>query len=190
MKVVVFDGSLRSGGAISTLLARVSQALEAEGVETEALRLERNPYTGCWMCGQCGHRRDLSCSRPPEDGLRRAVRKLLAADGVVIGSPAYSARCSPAAQALMLRAERTRRAGVERPLAGKVAAAVVDVRSAGSSGTSRTLTDWFRAHDMIVVDAGDVDARAGATDAARDDGEAAMAELGRAMARALERAKG
>ena len=96
------------------------------------------------------HRRDLSCSRPPEDGLRRCVRKLLAADGVVIGSPAYSAKCSPAAQALMVRAQ-AKRAGAGHPLACKVAGGVVERGSIGSAGTLRTLTEWFRAQEMIVV---------------------------------------
>jgi multimeric flavodoxin WrbA len=184
MKVVVFDGSARPGGSITALLARVTHELESAGVETEALRLEKNPYTGCSVCGQCGHRRDLSCSHPPEDGLRRCVRKLLAADGVVIGSPAYSAKCSPAAQALMLRAEQARRAGVEHPLACKVAGAVVDVRSPGSSGTYRTLTGWFHANEMIVVGAS-ARGRGASARVAESDVDA-MAGLGRTMAWTLK----
>ena len=115
------------------------------------------------------------------------MRKLLAADGLVIGSPAYSAKCSPAAQALMVRAEATRRAGVEHPLACKVAGAVVDARSPGSAGTYRALIGWFRAHEMIVVEASPSvrEARAGAGDG--DGGAAAMAELGRTMAWTLRR---
>ena len=188
MKVVVFDGSGRPGGSITVLLARVRDELEAEGVETEALRLEKNPYTGCTVCGQCAHRRDLSCSHPPEDGLRRCVRKLIAADGLVIGSPAYSAKCSPAAQALMVRADQARRAGVDDPLAGKVAGAVVDVRSPGSAGTYRTLTEWFSRHGMIVVDGSCFAHGAGAK--GDDDGPEAMAALGRAMAGSLKRLAG
>ncbi len=192
MKVVVFDGSARPGGSISALLARVCKELQAEGVETEALRLEKNPYTGCTVCGQCGHRRDLSCSRPPEDGLRRCVRKLVAADGLVIGSPAYSARCSPATQALMVRAAQARRAGADHPLACKVAGAVVDVRSPGSAGTYRTLTEWFGAHGMIVVRARPSPTSSGAITAADQDevGLEAVADLGRTMAWTLKRLRG
>jgi multimeric flavodoxin WrbA len=193
MKVVLFDGSARPGGSISALLARVCEELRAEGIETETLRLEKNLHTGCTMCGQCAHRRDLSCSRPPEDGLRRCVRKLVAADGVVIGSPAYSARCSPATQALMVRAAQARRAGTDHPLACKVAGAVVDVRAPGSAGTCRTLTGWFAVHGMIVVRQRPSTAGSGATITAADHGEIgmeAMAELGRTMAWTLKRLKG
>lgn len=188
MKVVLFDGSARPGGSITTLLARVAAELEAAGVETESLRLEKNPYTGCTMCGQCAHRRDLSCSLPPEDGLRRCVRKLLAADGLVVGSPAYSAKASPAAQALMVRAAATKRTGVDHPLACKVAAAVVDTRSVGSVGTYGTLIEWFRANEMIVVGA---DVRGRGTGAVtQGDGDAAAAGLGRSLAWTLRRFSG
>ncbi len=181
---MAFDGSAHSGGSITGLLERLVAELRTQGIETELLHLEKNPHTGCSVCGQCAHRRDLSCSRPPEDGLRRCVRKLLAADGLVIGSPAYSARCSPAAQSLMMRASQARRAGDAHPLACKVAAAVVDVRSAGSAGTRRTLTDWFLAHEMIVVGA------TSAAAAADGGGAEAMADLGRTMAWTLRRLKG
>ncbi len=145
MKVVVFDGSARTGGSITGLLGRVAAELRAQGIETERLLLEKNEHTGCCGCGECAHKRDLSCHRPPADGLRRCVRRVIAADGVIIGSPAYSARCSPSAQALMVHAAQARRAGDADPLACKVAAAVVDVRSVGSGGTRRTLTEWFLA---------------------------------------------
>ncbi|HEY5168383.1 MAG TPA: flavodoxin family protein [Thermoleophilia bacterium] len=188
MKVVLFDGSARPGGSITALLAGVAAELEAVGVETEALRLERNPYTGCTVCGQCAHGRDLSCSHPPEDGLRRCVRKLLAADGLVIGSPAYSAKASPAAQALMVRASAARRAGGDRPLACKVAAAVVDTRSVGAGGTHGRLVEWFRANEMIVVGADDRGRGTGA--ATEGDGagsDAFAARLGRCLAWTLRR---
>jgi multimeric flavodoxin WrbA len=186
MKVVAFDGSARTGGSITGLLERVAAELRAQGIETELLRLEKNEHTGCCGCGECAHKRDLSCHRPPEDGLRRCVRKVIAADGVIIGSPAYSARCSPAAQSLMVHASQAGRAGDAHPLACKVAAAVVDVRSAGSGGTRRALTDWFRAHEMIVVRAN----RPGGAAAGDGGGAEAMADLGRTMAWMLRRLRG
>ena len=190
MKVVAFDGSARKGGSIAYLLERVLAELRAKGVETELLRLEKNALTGCCGCGQCAHKLDLlSCHRPPADGLRRCVRKMIESDGVIIGSPVYSARCSPAAQSLMLRASQAKRAGDDHPLACKVAAAVVDLRSAGSAGTLRTLTEWFRANEMIVVGAGPRGSGARVAVTERDDvGAAAMAaDLGRAMAWTLRR---
>ncbi len=190
MKVVAFDGSARTGGAVTGLLERVAAELRAQGIETELLRLEKNERTGCCGCGECAHKRDLSCHRPPADGLRRCVRKVIAADGVIIGSPAYSARCSPAAQSLMVHASQAGRAGDAHPLACKVAAAVVDVRSAGSAGTRRTLTAWFLAHEMIVVGASSAGGAAAAAATGAGGAAEAMADLGRAMAWTLRRLGG
>lgn len=188
-KVLLFDGSANPGGSIAALLERVREALGAEGVEAELVRLERNRFTGCTMCGECGHRRDLGCARPPVDGLRRCARKLLAADGVVIGSPAYGAGVSPATQRLMAHLEQRRQAHGGQPLAGKVAAAVVDVRSARAQHSLAVLTQWFHANEMIVVgQAGGTrrDCRPTAGQASEDAG-AAMAALGRAVALTLAR---
>jgi multimeric flavodoxin WrbA len=188
-KVLLFDGSANPGGSIAALLECVREALVAEGIATELVRLERNRATGCYMCGECGHRRDLSCARPPVDGLRRCARKLLAADGVVIGSPAYGAGVSPATQRLMAHLERRRRLHGEQPLAGKVAAAVVDARNARAQHSLAVLTEWFVANDMVVVGPPAGTLGAGGPAAGRADGEAAaaVAGLGRAVALALER---
>lgn len=186
-KVLLFDGSANAGGSIAALLEGVREALVAEGVETELVRVERNRSTGCFMCGECGHRRDLGCARPPVDGLRRCARKLIAADGVVIGSPAYSAGVSPATQRLMAHLELRRRVRGEQPLAGKVAAAVVDVRNARSQHSLAVLTQWFRANDMVVVGQADGTPGAGRPRRDRADGEVAAAGLGIAVALALRR---
>ena len=188
-KVLLFDGSANPGGSIAVLLDRVRQALAAEGVETELVRLERNRSTGCHMCGECGHRRDLSCARPPVDGLRRCARKLLAADGVVIGSPAYGAGVSPATQRLMAHLEQRRQLRGEQALAGKVAAAVVDVRNARSRHSLAVLTQWFCANEMVVVGQAAGTPGTGRPDSGQADDAAlaAVASLGRAMAQTLER---
>ena len=86
----------------------------------------------------------------------------------------------------MVRASATKRAGVDRPLACKVAAAVVDTRSVGSGGTYGTLIDWFRANEMIVVGAGDHSRGTGAA-ATEGAGDAVAARLGRSLAWTLRR---
>ncbi|MGE5229744.1 MAG: NAD(P)H-dependent oxidoreductase [Deltaproteobacteria bacterium] len=188
-RVLLFDGSANPGSSIAPLLERVREALAAEGLEAELARLERNRFTGCTMCGECGHRRDLGCARPPADGLRRCARKLLAADGVVIGTPAYGAGVSPATQRLMAHLEQRRQVHGEQPLAGKVAAAVVDVRNARSQHSLAVLTQWFRANGMVVVDEAGVTRREdrAATGRAADEADAAMARVGRAVASTLRR---
>jgi multimeric flavodoxin WrbA len=188
-KVLLFDGSANPGGSIAALLECVREAVAAEGVGTESVRVERNRSTGCFMCGECGHKRDLGCARPPADGLRRCARRLLAADGVVIGSPAYGAGVSPATQRLMAHLEQRRQLHGAQVLAGKVAAAVVDVRNARSQHSLAVLTEWFRANGMVVVGQAGGTSGEGRVNTGRpgDDAAAAMAGLGRAVALTLKR---
>jgi multimeric flavodoxin WrbA len=189
MKVVAFDGSATRDGSIAALLRRVLAELEAEGLETELLHLQKDRRTGCYMCGQCAHKRDSSCSRPADDGLRRCVRRILAADGLVVGSPAYAAGSSPATQALFQRLERAGRDHADR-LSCKVAAAVVDARSAGAARTAARLNGWFEANEMIVVAPPRASREEALTAGREGDGAEGMARLGHAMAGLLKRLHG
>jgi len=62
------------------------------------------------------------------------VGKTIAADGIIIGSPAYSANCSPATQVVMQRADHARHAR-GTPLTGKVGAADHDEAGLATMGT-------------------------------------------------------
>ena len=188
MKVVAFDGSASTDGSTAILLRRAIAQLEADGIEAELLRLEKNPLTGCCACGQCAHKIDDRCSLPPDDGLRRCAGKMIAADGIIIGSPAYSAGCSPATQVLMQRADHARRAS-DPHLTGKVGAAVISGGGAGAVRALDRINHWFQSNEMIVVESGSGIVGAGRDVGAADNDEAGlamMATLGRAMARMLK----
>jgi multimeric flavodoxin WrbA len=189
MKVVAFDGSARRDGVVSALLLRALAELEAQGIETELLYLERDRHTGCYMCGQCAHKPGLACSRPPEDGLTRCVRRAKAADGLLIGTPAYSSRGSPATQALLQRFDHARRELDDRRLTGKPAAAVVDLCSDGAARTAARLNHWFEAQEMIVVAPLRTSGRACSSER-EGDGAESMVRLGRTMAGLLKRVGG
>ncbi len=138
MKVVAFDGGTYRQGPVGTRLRLLVDALAAEGVEAELVWLEKDRRTGCYMCGQCGHKTgDIACSRPSEDGLRRCVRKIKAADAVVLGTPVYTMRPSPATQELLNRLDHDWLERNDRRLAGKVAAVVVDHGQRSRQGRGR-----------------------------------------------------
>jgi multimeric flavodoxin WrbA len=186
-RVVAFDGSATRDGSIAVLLRTVLTELEAAGIETEHVYLEKDRRTGCYMCGQCAHKRDASCSRPAEDGLRRCVRRVLAADGLVVGSPVYAAGVSPATQALFQRLELAVRRDPGR-LSSKVAAAVVDARRAGAGRTAARLGALLTASGMLVVAPPDAGGRHAA--GSGDQGAESMVLLARAMAGLLGRPGG
>lgn len=192
MKVVAFNGSARKDGNTALLIGHVFAELEAAGIATELVQLAGKRLAGCTGCLKCAETKDDRCSGLKDDGLNACIGKMLAADGIVIGSPTYYANCTAATQALLERAGyATRKNG--NPLARKVGAAVVAVRRGGAIHAFDSINHWFQINEMIVVgssywnigigrEAGDVEHD--------DEGVATMHALGRNMAWALERLHG
>jgi multimeric flavodoxin WrbA len=154
MKVVVFDGSKEPRGPVGVRLSTLVERLRADEVDAELLRLEKVRVTGCTGCGQCAHRTcSIGCSSPPTDGLRRCVRKVRAADAVVIGTPVYGTHGSPATQELLLRLEHDRRECGDTRLAGKPAVVVVGPPGSGAAAAAADVRRRLEAHGMRVADA-------------------------------------
>jgi multimeric flavodoxin WrbA len=154
MKVVVFDGSREPRGLVGVRLSSLVERLRAHEVEAELVRLEKVRFTGCTGCGQCAHRTcDIGCSSPPEDGLRRCVRKIKAADAAVIGTPVYGAHGSPATQQLLIRLEHDRRERGDTRLAGKPAVVVVGPAGSGAGAVAADVRRRLEVHGMRVADA-------------------------------------
>lgn len=152
VKVVAFDGSKEPRGSVGVRVSRLVEELGAAGVEAEVVRLERVRETGCYMCGQCGHRTGrIGCDRPSENGHRRAVRKLKAADAIVIGTPAYGTKSSPATQEVLIRLEHDRRERLDVRLAGKPAVVVCGPRSSGTDAVVADVRRRLEAHGARVV---------------------------------------
>lgn len=189
MRVVAFNGSSRKDGNTAILLCRVLAELEAEGIETELVQLHNKRFRGCTACLKCAETQDYRCSGLEDDGLNECVQKMLAADGILIGSPTYYANCTATTQALMERAGyATRKSG--NPLARKVGAAVVVARRGGAIHAFDSINHWFQINEMIVVGSSYWNLAVGCDigDVERDEeGLRTMATLGRTMAWALKK---
>lgn len=192
MKVVAFNGSSRKDGNTAIMLRRVLNELEQAGIETELVQLAGRRLSGCTACLKCAETKDGRCSGVKDDGLNECIAKMIAADGILIGSPTYFANCTATTQALMERAGyATRKAG--NPLARKVGAGVVAVRRAGAIHALDSINHWFLINEMIVVgssywnvavgrDVGEVEGDA--------EGMTTMTTLGRHMTWVLQRLYG
>jgi multimeric flavodoxin WrbA len=192
MKVVAFNGSSRKDGNTAILLRRVLAELEAVGIETELVQLYNKRLSGCTACLRCAETKDNRCSGVKDDGLNDCIARMLAADGIIIGSPTYYANCTAATQALLERAGyATRKTG--NPLARKVGAGVVAVRRAGAIHALDSINHWFLINEMIVVGSSywniGVGREIGAVEA-DEEGMQTMATLGRHMAWALHKLHG
>ncbi len=188
MKVVAFNGSARKDGNTATLLRYVLAELEAEGIETELVQLSGKTIHGCLACRTCSTRKDGRCAQQDDYG-NECIEKMLAADGILLGSPTYVADVSSEIKALMDRACLVSRANGNM-FRHKAGAAVVAVRRAGAMHAFDALNHFFLISEMIVPgssywnigigrDKGDVE---------RDEeGIQTMQTLGRNMAWLLKR---
>jgi multimeric flavodoxin WrbA len=189
MKVVAFNGSSRKDGNTAILLRRVLAELEAEGIETELVQLYNRRFRGCTACLKCAETKDNRCSGVKDDGLNECIEKMLAADGILIGSPTYFANCTATTQALMERSGYAMRK-TGNQLARKVGAAVVAVRRGGAIHAFDSINHWFQINEMVVVGSTYWNVAIGREIGEVEDDEegmATMTNLGRNMAWALKK---
>lgn len=147
MKVLAINGSARKDGNTAILINTVLKELNIAGIETEIIQLAGNviePCKACWACGgqgNCVHR---------NDSFREVFEKMKEADGILLGSPVYSANVSANMQALLERAAVV--ADMNQGLfIHKVGAAVAAVRRGGAMQAVDTMNHFFLNHEMIVV---------------------------------------
>jgi multimeric flavodoxin WrbA len=148
MKVVAFNGSARKDGNTAILIGYVSRELEKQGVETELIQLSGSRIHGCIACMKCFEKKDQRCS-VKDDIVDDCIEKMLAADGIILGSPTYFANVSTEMKALIDRAGMVSRANNDM-LARKVGVAVVAVRRAGAIHVFNSINHFFFIGQMVV----------------------------------------
>ena len=148
MKVVAFNGSARKDGNTAILLDIVLGELRQEGIETEMVQLAGKKIHGCLACRKCFAHKNGRCAQKNDAG-NELIDKMIAADGILLGSPTYVADVSPEIKALIDRTCMVTRAN-EGLLRRKVGAGVVAVRRAGAMHAFDTLNHFFLISEMIV----------------------------------------
>ena len=148
MRVVAFNGSPRKNGNTVLMLNTVLDELKEAGIETELVQLGGKSIRGCTACMKCFETRDNRCVLA-NDILNDCFAKMVAADGILIGSPTYFANVSTEVKALIDRAGLVAIAN-GRNLKRKVGAAVVAVRRAGAIPTFDAINKFFFINEMIV----------------------------------------
>jgi len=147
MKVLGINASARKDGNTAILIRTVFEELEAAGIETELVQFSGQviePCKACWACGgqkNCVHRKDM---------FRDVFEKMAEADGILLGSPVYSANVSANMQAFL---ERAAVVGDMNPgvFTHKVGAAVAAARRGGALQAVDAMNHFFLNHEMYVV---------------------------------------
>ena len=148
MKVIAFNGSAKKDGNTSVLLNLVLDELKAEGIDTELYPLAGKPIQGCIACFKCFEKKDSRCA-VEKDVINECIRKMIEADGILLGSPTYFADVSASMKALIERCGMVGRANADL-YKRKVGAAVVAVRRAGGIHVFNSLNYFFSISEMII----------------------------------------
>ena len=148
MKVVAINGSARKDGNTALLIREVFKELEKNGIETEMIQLAGKPVRGCMACMKCFENKNKRCVITT-DGINECIEKMVAADGIILGSPTYFANVTTEIKALIDRAGMVARAN-DNMFKRKIGAAVVAVRRAGAIHVFNSLNHLFFISEMIV----------------------------------------
>lgn len=147
MKVIGINGSARNNGNTAIIINKVFDELNKDGIETELIQLadlDIQPCRGCFACkgrGNCVFH---------NDNFTETFSRMVEADGIILGSPVYSADVSAKMKAFL------ERSGVvvstnQGLLRHKVGTSVATVRRGGGMTTVDTMNHFMLNKEMIVV---------------------------------------
>lgn len=149
MKVLGINGSPRKDGNTATLIKIVFSELTKEGIETELVQLSENRVEGCKACRACHKNRNKQCVIT-DDFFNECLAKMIASDGIILGSPVYSAGVTSQMKALIDRASMVL-AGDKGLLKHKVGASVIAARRGGAISAFDTLNNFLYSKEMLLV---------------------------------------
>jgi len=152
MKVIAFNGSPRKDGNTFILIKLALDELEKEGIITEMVQLSERELRGCISCYKCIETKDNQCA-VKSDAANDYIGKMLAADGIILGSPVYFIDVTPEMKALIDRTGFVARAN-GRMFRNKVGAGVAAVRRLGAIHTLDTIDHFFFTNEMVLVGRG------------------------------------
>lgn len=148
MKVLGISCSPRKGGNTEILVCEALAGAKEEGASVELLRIHEMkiaPCDGCTTCHQSGECRI-------KDDMQKVYQKLLAADGIILGSPVYFWSVSAQAKLFMDRTYALR--FPHHKLTNKVGGAIVVAGRRGTMSAISVINNFFLGHDMLATGLG------------------------------------
>lgn len=144
MKVIILNGSPKANGNTATALREVELSLQQQGIETEYLHVGHLSIHGCIACNKCWDTGVCAFN----DIVNEISKKMLTADGLLLGSPVYFA--SPNGTLLSLL-DRLFYSNLHADWTMKVGATVSIARRGGATATMDVLNKYFLKTNMPVV---------------------------------------
>jgi len=148
LKVLGIMCSPRNAGNTEILVSEALAGAKESGAEVELLRIsEMNiaPCDGCETCHQTGECRI-------KDDMQKIYKKILTADGIILGSPVYFWSVSSQAKKFMDRTYALRYP--YHKLKNKVGGAITATGSRGSVNALSIINNFFLGQDMLATGLG------------------------------------
>lgn len=147
MKILGIACSSRKGGNAETLVREALAGAAENGAEIDLIsfsNLNIGPCTGCGSCAKTGE-----CII--DDDMKSVYPKLLAADGIIIGTPVYFWTVTAQAKLFM---DRTFSLYHDKRLNGKVCGCIAVAGRRGTANALAALNMFFLGQDMRPVSNG------------------------------------
>ncbi|HWR40002.1 MAG TPA: flavodoxin family protein [Patescibacteria group bacterium] len=148
MKVIGINGSPRREGNTARLLGVIFAELNRQEIETEQISLAEKNIRGCIACRTCVENQNQKCV--VNDDFNDCFARMIAADGLILGSPVYAAGVTSQMKAFIDRASIVLAAN-RGLLRHKVGAAVVAARRGGAISAFDTLQHFLHSKEMFLV---------------------------------------
>lgn len=147
MKVLAINSSARKNGNTDILINRIFEKLNAAGIETELIQFAGSIIEPCKACFVCGGKENCINKK---DCFQEIFEKMKETNGIILGSPVYSANISANMQAFLERAAVVcdMNPGL---LKHKIGASIVSLRRGGALNAIDAMNHFFLNHEMFVV---------------------------------------
>ncbi|MBE5781289.1 MAG: flavodoxin family protein [Clostridiales bacterium] len=146
MKVVAINGSPKEKGNTYHAIKTMADVLSTHGIETEILHVGGQVIRGCMACSGCRKSEGNLCVLPG-DCVAEYTKKMLEADGIILGSPVYYGGIAGTMKSFLDRVFY----GNSSNMRHKVGYAVTAVRRAGAVPTFQQLCSYLNLGEMIIA---------------------------------------
>ncbi len=177
MKILGVACSPRVGGNTEVLVRRALESAEREGAQVEFWSSVGKKIEPCNHCGSCLQTSECVIN----DDMQGLYRKMIEADGIILGSPVYFYTVNAQAKLVIDRTYALRRP--INKLRGKVGGAITVAGRRGQVSALTVMNTFFLAHGMVPIGLG-VEGRASNKGDVNNDERALTdaTELGKTMA--------
>lgn len=143
MKIILINGSPNEKGCTYTALSECAEEFSRLGAETEIVWIGKKPMPGCigcWKCSETGHCVFGGLTEETAD-------KIVAADGMIVGSPVYFASVNGSLVSFLDRLYASR----SGEFMHKPFAAVVSARRGGTTASLDVLNKYGLINEQPIV---------------------------------------